>query len=131
MSEPYKRYREIHEDISNSLVVGSGTNDSTLVTAKSQDHRIYIQKYHVQITGSSSGKTWSLEDSADTPVSISGALAMDAAPASFERDFGAKGVPLTTAKHFLLNVSATGAAGIITWEGYMRTVSSFSLFVSR
>lgn len=131
MSEPYKRYREWHEDISGSLNVSTAGVTSTLVTAKSQDHCIFIQKVHTRVTTLSAGKSWKLEDSNGTPKPVSGAMPTDAAPATFDLDFGAVGLPLTAGKNFVNTISAAGAAGTITWEGYMRPVSSFSLFVSK
>lgn len=119
MSFDEGRYREIYEDISGAQVMATGTGDTTLVTVKAS-HTIYIQRLKVQLTTGSSGKTWSFEDSANTPISISGALDAATAPASYELFFGAEGVPLTEAKNFVLNVSAAGAAGQVTWQGYQK-----------
>lgn len=118
MSNPYRRYTSFYQDISNSQAVAAGTGDTTLVTAKA-NHTIHIQKVHIEITTGSAGKTWTFEDSAATPVVI--VSAVDAASvAHFDFDFGPKGVPLTEAKNFVLNVSAAGAVGWVTWEGYQK-----------
>lgn len=131
MSDAYQRYREWHEDISGTLALTTAGTTATLVTAKSQDHAIFLQKLHVRVTTLSGGKTWTIADSASTPIPATGALPMDAAPASFDLDFGAEGLQLTAGKNLVTTISAAGAAGVITWEGYMRPVSSFSLFVAR
>ncbi len=115
-----------YEPISGSLVVGAATDDATLVTVRNASYTIFIQRYHVRITGAAA-TTWSLEDSAGTPVSISGALSTATAPVTHEMDFGEQGMPLTQGKNFLLNVAATGAAGRVTWEGYQRPTATLHL----
>ena len=119
MSFDEGRYREIYEDVSGTQVMGTGTGDTTLVTVKA-NHTIYVQRYSIQATTGSAAKTWSLEDSAGTPISISGSLDMATAPANYEKFYGAEGVALTEAKNLVLNVSAAGAAGIVTWTGYQK-----------
>ena len=119
MSFDEGRYLEIYEDVSGTQVFGTGTGDTTLVTVKA-NHTIYVQRYSVQATTGSSGKTWSFEDSASTPISISGSLDMATSPANYEKFYGAEGVALTEAKNLVLNVSAAGAAGIVTWQAYQK-----------
>ena len=115
----YARKRIIYQDISGSLSVTTATDDTTLVTARNANYTIYIQKIFAQVTAASA-TTWTLKDSAGTPVSITGALSTASAPVSFNIDFGDNGVALSAGKNFLLDVGATGAAGQIVWEGYMR-----------
>ena len=119
MSNDYSKYSFFYQNISGQQVVGTGTGDTTLVTGKT-NYTIFIQKYSVTITTSSAAITWSLEDSASTPVSISGSLPASVAPAEFEQDYGPEGVALTADKNFVLNVSAAGAAGHVTWTGYLK-----------
>lgn len=119
MAGDYLWYRKFYQDISGSLNITSSTDDTTLVTDKTPD-TIYLQKAHIQITGASGGKTWQLVDSAGTPVQITGPFPTDTDGSHYDMDFGAKGTPLTEGKNLVLDVSATGAAGIVTWEGYQK-----------
>lgn len=118
MSEPYRRKRSFYQDVSSSLKVTASTDDTTLVTAKT-DHTIYLQKLHVEVTAGSMGVTWTFKDSAGTPVLLVPSL--DASGiVHYDFDFGPEGIPLTEETNFLLDVSATGAAGWINWEAYTK-----------
>ena len=119
MSLDYQGYRRFYQDVSNSLNVTGSTDDTTLVTVKT-NHTIFVQKVHVQVTGASAGKTWQITDSAATPIQIMGPFVTDTDGSHFDMDFGAKGTPLTEGKNLLLDVSVTGASGIVTWEGYQK-----------
>lgn len=119
MSEAYRRKQTFYQDVSGSLTLGASTDDTTLVTVRNSSHTIFLQKLHIEITAGSSGKTWTFKDSADTPVLL--VPNVDAgAIAHFDFDFGPTGVPLTQGKNFLLDVSAAGAAGQVTWEAYQK-----------
>ena len=120
----YEQYRKFYQDVSGSLILGTGTDDSTLVTVRNANHTLYLQKAHVQITGASAGKTWQLTDSAATPVQLTGPFATDTDGTHFDMDFGPVGVPLTEGKNLLLDLSATGAAGVVTWEGYQKLTAT-------
>ena len=118
MSEPYHRERTFYQDVSGTLSVVAGTGDTTLVTAKTND-TLYLQKLHIEITAGSGGKTWTFKDSANTPVLL--VPSIDAGSvAHFDIDFGPEGIPCTESKNFLLDVSAAGAAGWISWEMYAK-----------
>lgn len=121
----YTRYRKLYQDISGQLNVVAATDDSTLVTAKSANHTLFIQKIEVNIT-TYSAKTWLFKDSASTPVPIgffsipASAVALPSESNSIILDFGPEGVQLTEGKNFLLDVSAAGAAGMLKWQGYQK-----------
>lgn len=123
--EPYNKHRTFHQNVSGNLSVGTATDDSTLVTLKASN-TIYLQKLHVEVTAGSGAVTWTFKDSAGTPINLVPAVSA-AAIAHFDFDFGPQGIPLTEGKSFLLDVSATGAAGWITWEAYMKqtTVTTY------
>lgn len=110
-----------YEPISGALSVVAATGDTVLVNVRGPEYAIYITAYHARVTGASA-TTWSLEDSAGTPLSVSGALSTATAPVTHEMDFGDNGMPLGVGKNFVLNVGAAGAAGVIVWEGYQRPV---------
>lgn len=114
----YARLRVIYQNASGTLSVLAATDDTTLVSAKT-NHTIFFQKLHVEVTAGSSGKTWTFKDSAGTPVNL--VPSVDAsAVAHFDFDFGPEGIPLTQGKDFLLDVSATGAVGWVSWEAYQK-----------
>lgn len=125
MSDGYSNRRRNYTNISGSLSITTATDDTTLVACRT-NYTIYIQEYFVQVTGASA-TTWSLEDSAGTPVTISGALSVSTAPADYHRDFGAEGLPLSAGKDFVLNVAATGAKGQLSWVGYMKLNTTVNL----
>lgn len=121
----YVRYRKLYQDISGQLKVVAATDDTTLVSAKSAGHTLFIQRIEVNIT-TYSAKTWLFTDSAGTPVPLgffsipAAAVALPSESNSIILDFGPEGVQLTEGKNFLLDVSAAGAAGMLKWQGYQR-----------
>ena len=118
MSEAYRRLTTFYQDVSGAFNVLAATDDTTLVTGKT-GHTIYLQKLHIEVTAGSGGKTWTFKDNAGTPVLL--VPSIDAASiAHTDIDFGPEGIPLTEAKSFLLDVSAAGAVGWISWEAYMK-----------
>lgn len=101
------------------FTAGDGT---AVISAKSANHRLYIQKILVSIT-TYAAKTWTFQDSASTPVPIGLVSIPAAAPTTggdvvYEIDFGPTGIALTKGKNLLLKMSATGAAGAIHIEAY-------------
>lgn len=102
----------------------AATGDQTdVLTVKSANHRIYIQRIVTSITVYAA-VTWTFQDDAGTPVKIA-VLSIPAAQATafgdegtVTWDFGPVGTPLTLGTNLDLDVSAAGAAGIIHIEGY-------------
>lgn len=118
MSEPYRRKRSFYQDVSGSLKVTSATDDSTLQASKTS-YTIYLQKIHVEVTAGSAAVTWTIKDSAGTPVLLVPSLDASAI-VHYDFDFGPEGIPLTEAKDLLLDVSAAGAVGWVSWEAYLK-----------
>jgi hypothetical protein len=116
MSDPYRRRTSFYQDISGAFNVGTATTTTTLVTARNANYTIWIQKLHIEVT-TSAVQTWTFADSAGTPVNIVPAVSTSSI-AHFDFDFGPEGVPLTLGKNFVLTISAAGAAGWVSWEGY-------------
>lgn len=119
MADAYKAIRNVYPDISSNISITTATDDTTLVTVKT-NYTIFLQRVHVQVTGASAGKTWQIVDSAGTPIQLAGPFATDTDGSHTDVDFGPQGIPLTAAKNLVLDVSATGAAGWISWEGYQK-----------
>lgn len=124
MSKSYHGYKTYYRDVSGQLDVVAATDDTTLVTARSANHTIFIQVIHVEFTNNNAA-TWNFEDSTGTPVEIAytGAVT-DGSHITY--DFGPRGLALTEGKNFVLNVSATGGTGRITWEGYTRITAAMA-----
>lgn len=106
------------------LTILAATDDQTdLLTVKSGDHRIYIQRIVVSLT-TYSAKTWTFQDDANTPVEIAHLSIPASAPTAggdsgtIVWDFGPVGTPLTLGKNLDLAMSAAGAAGTVHIEGY-------------
>lgn len=118
MSDPYRRLTTFYQDVSGNLSVVAATDDTTLVTLKT-NHTIFLQKLHIEVTAGSGGVTWTFKDSAGTPVNLVPSISA-AAIAHFDFDFGPIGIPCTEEKSFLLDVSAAGAVGWVTWEAYSK-----------
>ena len=119
MSISASGFRKHYQKISGNLIVATTTDDTTIVAAVT-NHTIYLQKVYVSITGASAGKTWTLDDNAGTPRQLAGPWPTDTDGSHFEADYGSEGVPCTQGQALLFNVSATGAAGVVTWEGYIK-----------
>lgn len=118
MGEPYRRARTFYQDISGTFNVLAGSTTTTLVTCgKPTKDTIYIQKIHVEVTAGSATKTWTFQDSAGTPVLLVPSIDASAIAHS-DFDFGPNGIPLTQGTNLVLSISAAGAGGWISWEGY-------------
>lgn len=129
MARDYAFYQEQYSSKNTTLEVVAATDDSTLITAKSANHTVFVQKISVAIT-TYSAKTWLFKDSNGTPKPIgfmsipAAAVALPSESNTMELDFGPEGVPLTAGKNLLLDVSAAGAAGIITIQAYERLTAT-------
>lgn len=128
MPGDYGTYQDTYSSKNTDLTVLAATDDTTMITPKSANHQIFIQKISVAIT-TYAAKTWTFTDSAGTPVPI-GFISIPAAAVALASesnnytifDFGPAGTPLTKGKNFVLDVSATGAAGVVHVEAYERLI---------
>lgn len=121
----YGYYRKLFRDISGELTVAAATDDTTLVTVRGAGYTIYIQRlYFVVLTDAA--QSISFEDSNGTAKVIAQVPASPGKGTVFEWDYGAKGISLTEAKNFVMNVSAAGLAGKLTWSGYMKQTATIS-----
>lgn len=123
MAGDYAFYRRQYSDKTTDFIAVAATDDSTVISAKSAGHTIYVQKITVHIT-TYSAKTWTFEDSAGTPVPIghisipAAAVALPSESNSMVLDYGPKGIALTAGKDLKLMMSAAGAAGAVHIEAY-------------
>ena len=111
-------FRRVYSNISGKLVVAAATGDTTLVTAKSTNNTIYIQRVIFYVT-TNAAQSMSFEDStAVTPFQLANIPSSPGDDTRWDFDFGDEGMPLTEGKNFVMNVSAAGLAGNLHWEGY-------------
>ena len=116
MPGDYERYRQIFQNASGNLAIGSA--DATLKTVRNVSHSLFLQKAHIQVTGASAGKTWQLKDSGG--LELTGPFATDTDGSHFDMDFGPEGVQLTEGTNLVFDVSAAGATGLVSWEAYQK-----------
>lgn len=94
-----------------------------VITPKSANHRIYVQKITFSPT-TYSAKTITFQDDAGTPVPIGHMSISAAAPTTggdtcqYILDYGPTGTPLTKGKNLDVILSAAGAAGRLHIEAY-------------
>jgi hypothetical protein len=128
----YNFYQRRYSSKNTKLNVLAATDDTTLITPKSANHQIYVQRIVIEIT-TYSAKTWTFEDSAGTPVPIkhisigAAAVALVSESSNMVADFGPEGIALTLGKNLVLNMSAAGAAGVVSVEAYERLVGPVAL----
>ena len=127
----YGWYQSEYPSRNDTTVLVAATDDQTLITAKSANHQIFVQRVKVTIT-TYAAVTWLFKDSAGTPVPIwlisipAAAVALPSESNSMIADFGPEGIPLSIGKNFLLDVSAAGAAGTVQVEAYERLMGVIS-----
>jgi hypothetical protein len=121
----YVHLQNINELVSKDSDVGTGDSGPvTLQAVKDANHTLYIQRIIISIV-TYAAKTFTLQDSAGTPVVIgSGSIPATAPTAAgkqtYEYDFGPRGTALTQGKSLVLALSASGAAARVHVEGYQR-----------
>lgn len=125
----YLSYQSVNQAVGGTITVNttgsSGTNIISGGTGTASG-AIFVQRLSVTPTTGSTGVTWSFVDSSGS-TSITGLLPMDVAPGPYQLDYGPRGVQLPTGASLQLVLSATGAAGIITWEGYKKYMGGTSV----
>lgn len=121
MSDSYRKWRELYEDVSGSTVLAAGddlsTNARELVALKLKE-TIFVQRISINVI-TDNAATQTFQDDAGTPVVIAKTKASPGiGPILFE--FGDKGRALTEGKAFQMKNSAAGLAADVTWHAYRR-----------
>lgn len=107
----------------NIAAADTSTEHADIITPKSANHRIYVQRIVFAPT-TYSAKTFTFQDDAGTPVPIAHMSIPAAAPTTggdtcmFVIDFGPTGTPLTLGKNLDISISGAGAAGRLHIEAY-------------
>ena len=119
----YLWYRKIHRDVSTELTFTASTGDTTLITATSASHTIFVQRIVVWIT-TDAAQSLSFEDTAGTPVQIAEVTASPGDSTRWDFDYGEEGTPLTEGTNLNMNVSAAGLAGRVKVYAYQRLTAA-------
>lgn len=94
--------------------------DTTLITVRSANHQIYVQRIVLSII-THSAQTISFEDSSGVIIAAhTDAAAGAGVPSVVHWEFGAVGTPLTIGTNLEASVGAAGIAARIHVEGYQR-----------
>lgn len=115
----YLFYQRTH---SNKSIDGALAAGATItVSAKSVNHRLYVQKVQVAIVTHANAKKVTLVDTAGSPVTIGVVNDLTAAagvPDVVVFDFGPKGRAVTLGKNFTVVSDASGPVADIHIEAY-------------
>ena len=128
MNGDYTGYQHAHAQkcLDRQILAADDTTAlNNLITPKSANHALVIQKIVFYETTESNGKTLTFQDDASTPVKLgvySSTTAAAGIPKSAVFDFGPRGYQLTTGKNFDIAVSAAGMAGALHVEAYEKLV---------
>ncbi len=123
MGGDYNFYHQQHTDKrAQAQVVAADAGPVTLITVKSANHTVYVQRIKVSVT-TYSAKTLTFADSAGTPVpvgfmSIPAAAPTNAGAQDYTVDFGPHGFALTQGKNLTMTLSAAGAAFVVSVDAY-------------
>lgn len=99
--------------VTQNLIVAKQTTPSDMPVM----YTIYVQKLRI-VVRTGAAQTWTIQDSAGSPVILVSAQDMSVAGIEFEWDFGPVGRAITVNKDLVLSISAAGAAGDVYIEGY-------------
>lgn len=120
----YTQYQREHtpKNLSRQILA---TDDTTalnnLITPKTANHQLWIQKLVFYETTESNGKSLTFQDDSSTAIVLGKYSSVTAAagiPKSLVLDFGPQGYPLGVGKNFDVAVSAAGIAGALHVEAY-------------
>lgn len=122
MADDYSRYRQNYRDVSTELTATATTGDTTLITATSASHSIFVQRIIAYIT-TDAAVSWEFEDTAATPVVLATITSSPGDETRWDFDYGPEGWQCTEGTNLRLDVSATGLAGNIKVYAYQRLTS--------
>jgi len=124
MAGDYLFYKRQYSDKTiDRTVVAADTSaeHADVITPKSANHRIYIQKITVAFH-THADQTITFQDGAGTPVKVAvitdEATVVPTVPSTVQYDFGPKGFPLTLGEELDIVFSAAGIAAAIHIEAY-------------
>lgn len=125
----YVWHRKVNQGYVGSVAFGTtGVSGATVGTILSgaASGAIHVQRGIVRVTTGSSGVTWQLQDGS-TGSALKEPFDMSIAGVGFPFDFGDRGLQLTTGNSLVVSGSASGAAGVIDYEGYIKYMGGTSV----
>lgn len=129
MNGDYTQYRKWNTSkcLDRQILAADDTTAlNNILTPKSANHQLFIQKLVFYETTESNGKSLTFQDDASTAVVLGKYFSVTAAagiPKSLELDFGPAGYALTAGKNLDVVVSAAGIAGALHIEAYEKIVT--------
>lgn len=118
-------FRSYFQDISGSHTVAAADSGTVTLKAARDGHTTFVQRIIVYIT-TDAAQSFTFRDDAGTPKQIAQVPASPGDETRWDFDFGARGVPLTEAKAFVLALSGAGLAAHIEWEGYCKQTATMT-----
>lgn len=117
----YRKYRQENQDVSAQIRINA-TGASGVLSTGVASGSIFVQKLSIVPT-TTGAVNWSVNDptsGAITPlVSMTGS--------GYSVDYGSRGIQITTGASLTAVLSATGAAGLIEFEGYLKYTGGTSV----
>ena len=108
------------------LAAHTSANHADVITPKSANHQIYIQKIALSIT-THAAQTISFQDGAGTPVVLAAHLDSATGLSTVLWDFGPEGTPLTVGEELDIILSAAGIAARVHIEAYEKLVGPVAM----
>ena len=114
----YRKYRGENSDVSATARINStGASGGLVLATGIVSGCIFVQRATIVPT-TTGAVTWALTDTSSGTPAISIAVSMTGS--GYSVDYGSRGVQLTTGASLQVLPSATGAAGVVTFEGYWK-----------
>jgi len=125
----YNFYQRRYASKNTKLNILVGTQNYTdVITPKSANHRIYVQKALLSITTHFAATVTVDDDGAGPPIAAhTDAAAGAGVPSQVLWDFGPEGIPLTTGGNLDVTQSGAGIVGVMTFEAYERLVGPVAM----
>jgi hypothetical protein len=124
----YRKYRQENSDVSATARINTtGASGGLVLASGVASGCIFIQRVTV-VPITTGAVNWSLTDSSSGTPAITPLISMTGS--GYNQDYGSRGVQLNTGANFQATISATGAAGVITFEGYWKYTGGASVLTA-
>ena len=121
----YRKYRQENSDVSaTSRINSTGAVSGAVLASGVASGAIFVQRATIVPT-TTGAVTWALTDTSSGTPAITPAISMTGS--GYSVDYGSRGLQLTTGASLQILPSATGAAGVITFEAYWKYMGGTSV----
>ena len=118
MAGDYRKYRSENTDVSTTARINTTGSSGGLVLASGvASGSIFLQRATIVPT-TTGAVSWSLTDSSSGTPALTPLISMTGS--GYSIDYGSRGVQLNTGASLQVTLSATGAAGVVSVEGYWK-----------